>query len=106
MFDEFGYPDDDFLFTIQEWPIQSMDDCRKLLDYAIQGWRWKDSYTDIDGDRYVLSTGGWSGNEDIVDALRENWMFWQLCWFSSRRGGRFVFDVSLTFNDEGAVYDD
>ena len=41
-----------------------------------------------------LHTGGWSGNEDIIDALQDN-MFWLLCWNESRRGGHYKFEMPL-----------
>ena len=43
--------------------------------------------------RLYLSTGGWSGNEDIMGALEGNDVFFGLYWVSSRRGGHYVFDV-------------
>lgn len=42
--------------------------------------------------RYEVSTGGWSGNEDIIRVL-ERTFFWVMCWQSSRRGGHYVLDV-------------
>ena len=42
--------------------------------------------------RLYLSTGGWSGNEDIIEVLRGTW-FWQICWMQHRRGGHYVFEI-------------
>lgn len=47
------------------------------------------------GVEYTLVTGGWSGNEAVINALRENVVFWASCWQSSERGGRHVFRVEL-----------
>lgn len=38
-----------------------------------------------------LSTGGWSGNEEIIAELRKT-MFWMLYWEEHRRGGHYKFD--------------
>jgi hypothetical protein len=47
----------------------------------------------IDGDVIItLYTDGWSGNEDIIDALaRSN--FWQRWWLRSERGGIHTFKI-------------
>jgi hypothetical protein len=37
-----------------------------------------------------LHTGGWSGNESIIGALRET-IFWILYWQKSERGGHYRF---------------
>ena len=39
----------------------------------------------------VFVTGGWSGNEDVIEAMRANHLFWILYWESSNRGGRHAF---------------
>lgn len=43
--------------------------------------------------RYRISTGGWSGNEDIIEAMMANTMFWAICWERSERGGHYAFLV-------------
>ena len=43
--------------------------------------------------RLRLHTLGWSGNEEIIGALKENMMFWQLTWEESKRGGHYKFDI-------------
>lgn len=46
-----------------------------------------------DGYRLTLITGGWSGNEDVVTALQENWTFWPRFWERSERGGKHEFHI-------------
>ena len=43
--------------------------------------------------RLHLSTGGWSGNEEVIGELRQTW-FWHLCWILHRRGGHYRFDLT------------
>ena len=38
-----------------------------------------------------FATGGWSGNEDVIDAMRRNYLKWEMTWYSSRRGGEHIF---------------
>ena len=44
------------------------------------------------GERYLrLSTGGWSGNEELVAALNTNRMVRVLSWRLSARGGLHIY---------------
>lgn len=88
--DEDGYPDDEELKRIAEWPH---DDWAALLEFVRELWTYQDRWT-VEGDRLSVSTGGWSGNEDMIRALRENRVFWAICWESSRRGGYHTFDLT------------
>jgi hypothetical protein len=91
------YPSDEELKTIEDWPHT---DIRNLIKYVkdlwhIPEWGWREtpSPEPEQGTIYLISTGGWSGNEDLIMALQKNLMFWPLCWYSSRRGGHFEFRV-------------
>lgn len=47
-----------------------------------------------EGRHYRLATGGWSGNEDVIDALEDSeGMFWTVCWQESKRGGAYQFEI-------------
>lgn len=41
---------------------------------------------------YKISTGGWSGNEDVISAMEKNFA-WFMFWVQSRRGGHYIFEV-------------
>lgn len=41
----------------------------------------------------TLVTGGWSGNEEVISAMKENTMGWIMTWSSSHRGGKYVFEL-------------
>lgn len=87
-----GYPEDDDIKAVEAWPYQ---DCTGLLAFVESIW-WPDGgawgWTQEDR-TYNISTGGWSGNEEIIGALRANYMFWAICWQQSRRGGHYIFVV-------------
>ena len=85
------YPDEVAVKTIREWPhTRPWSD---MLDLVKRNWNWADMmFNEVDG-VYYLSTGGWSGNEELIDVMRSNFLFWSQCWISSRRGGHFLFST-------------
>jgi len=94
--DDDGYPTEEFLDAIRQWPHQN--GWRELLDFAMLGHTYphmreieKIEYYGMEKELRHISTGGWSGNESIIGALRENALFWMVCWVQSRRGGHFQF---------------
>ena len=87
------YPTDEELKRIAAWPIQCSADIMTLLDLVKRLWNWPDRGWAECGNFLHLSTGGWSGNEELINALRDNFIFWSLCWQSVRRGGHYVFEV-------------
>ena len=91
-----GYPDDEELQDIRNAAaFQAVDACA-LLDRVRALWRWP-TYAAVaqDGDklRYEFCTGGWSGNESLINALQDNAVFWLRWWQLSERGGRYVFET-------------
>jgi len=104
-FDSDGYPTDETLETIKKWPYGHgyID----LMSYVSRAWKWEDfvycnaikDFAEQDVWEYTLITGGWSGNESIVDALLENQMFYHLCWRESHRGGKYIFEVKQPKQD-------
>ena len=52
----------------------------------------------LEGDKLELHTGGWSGNEDVIEALQprrpRNVNFWYLSWEWAKRGGHYGFGLS------------
>lgn len=87
LLDNDGYPTEDALAMITNW---EPTDFSGLLSFVKSLWRWPERVW-LEGEEYILSTGGWSGNESLVDAMHSNRLFWLFCWQSSSRGGRFVF---------------
>ena len=104
--DDDGYPTDDALEIVKLW---HWDDARgwfkfieSLWAYRDWGWKEKDEPHEFDNDkmvhRYYISTGGWSGNESIIDAMQQADFMWSLNWVQSRRGGHYIFELR-EFND-------
>ena len=84
------YPTEEQLDLIRTFPVNEIADCYELLSMAIVLWHWHDMVT-IRWGVWTFITGGWSGNEDIISALKANTMFWMMMWQSSDRGGKHVF---------------
>jgi hypothetical protein len=101
-YDDDGYPTDDTVKTIEDWPYQ---DITGALDFVAAAWHWPDfvSYElsaheagvlrADPGDRYLrLATGGWSGNETLIAALRTNRMIHALSWRLDAVGGLHIYE--------------
>lgn len=95
-FDSDGYPTEETLETIKNW--DSKDGFRELLRFVETAWKWGDAYVETLEDKdentiILFHTVGWSGNEDLIFALKQNTLFWSMCWQESRRGGHYRFSV-------------
>lgn len=84
-FDQHGYPDDRTLFEL-EWRRR---DPAAWLNYAKAAWNQHYGKVDVKDGRFHFATGGWSGNESVIEAMRKNTL-WALLWDSSHRGGLHV----------------
>jgi len=92
------YPDDKELEEIKNWPLE---DPHGLMAYVKERWEYADTgcwrdWKSRKNDKHVyrLATGGWSGNESIIGALRENYFFWGRNWELSARGGLHIFKIT------------
>ena len=97
--DKSGYPNTEALDKIRTWDYNHAKQC---FEFVKDLWSYPDywkvtNFFDESKDKWIvqhdISTGGWSGNEDLVMALRENIVIWAVCWVSSSRGGKFVFEI-------------
>jgi len=87
-FFENGGVTDYTLNVIRQWPADDWVGLIEFLQYV-----WDHTYgnmvfsaTEVD-----FITGGWSENEAILSALRENYAIHSMYWISSHRGGRSVY---------------
>ena len=105
------YPTEAELRKVRNWHWDQGFD--ELMAYVrslwwMPDWGWRETgrrpseiqaWSHKPGTRYYdISTGGWSGNESLIDALERNRnLFWAICWERSRKGGHYLFAVSPTF---------
>lgn len=92
LFDKDGYPTDSALKNLENFDgtIQEYLEAVRVL------WNWPDRYC-LRGKRVLklyLSTGGWSGNESVIQAMQGS-MFWYSFWQKSQRGGHYWFRIQL-----------
>ena len=92
---EDGYPEDEELEFIKNFDLAS-NDVMELVEYVRNIWNWSDWGFKTTGKNIIkleLHTGGWSGNELIIRALKENMLFWPLYWRVHKKGGHYYFKI-------------
>lgn len=103
--DEDGYPTEELLQFIREYDLVK-EDVYDLIDILFSNWyhgnygyELKGAYTDkLFHKRYrtlELHTLGRSGNASIIDALKENELFFDLYWRKTEVGGHYYFRISF-----------
>ena len=91
MIDSDGYPTEETLKNIEEFDLLT-GDIYELVEYICENWvngyppKWDRKHGTLQ-----LSTGGWSGCESVIAALRKNKFFFMLYWHQSRVGGHYWF---------------
>jgi hypothetical protein len=88
--EENGYPTEETLDKIRNWDFQ---DFEGLAKFCHNLWYYP-SYSSFNGEEWEVSTGGWSGHEDIIDELPRIWK--ALFHYSWRVGGHYVFKKNVT----------
>lgn len=83
------YPTEEQLATIECWDAS---DLGGLMAYIKPIWNYSDcGYWKEENGEYRISTGGWSGNEDIIEVMNRNFVWWSQFWYQSNRGGHYIF---------------
>lgn len=85
---------------MSEYPSEKvLESIRNLKDFEFEFLKeeWNTQYGKVEqkDDEYIFITGGWSGNEDIILALRQNREWWYKHFYAEIRGGKWVFKVGL-----------
>ena len=83
-FDADGYPTEETELAIKAWDFR---DVAGWLAYIREAWNHHYGRMWEENGQLKMATGGWSGNESITHAMRENYVLWGLLWESSHRGG-------------------
>lgn len=81
------YPTEEQLERLKTWDL---NDPRGWLEYAQSLWSYQEwGWPELEG---IVSTGGWSGNEEIIDAMQEAHMglLWHQVWQMTKRGGHYM----------------
>ena len=86
------YPTDEELEQIRTFQVKDIASFHAFMGLIIASWNYADcGYWTQKGDIYEISTGGWSGNEDIIAAMKSNYIFWSMYWYRGQRGGHYIF---------------
>ncbi len=96
--DDDGYPTEEELAKIRAWPWQDSAGLMAFIKsiWYLADWGWHEKPGEKGKVHYAISTAGWSGNESLIEAMQANEMFWLLNWKSSRRGGHYEFEDTVT----------
>ena len=81
------YPSDEILSRIRSWGTEDWHGLLVLMD---DNWPEYGCVRRPTATRWEFVTGGWSGCEELIAALQENWIAWTMLWESSHRGGLTV----------------
>jgi hypothetical protein len=99
--DEDGYPEPDVIETIEKWDIQKQS-VTGLIDLIEANW-WGGDVGGLKRKKTTLELHcfGWSGNEEIIDALRRTKFpsFYGLFWWKEITGGHYYFRNIKEFSE-------
>ena len=90
---------DDCLDDIEEEVLAQLEltdaihDLDKILAVLADNWAFGSDGMVRKGNKLELHTYGWSGNEEMIEALMKNMMFFSLYWEKSTRGGHYYFKL-------------
>jgi len=102
-FDSDGYPSDQTLRDISYWytlngytPKEFFQFCKEAFNKHYGSWQIVENYNnDLLKDKPFtalrIATGGWSGNELVMDHMKTT-IFWSICWRASVSGGLYILD--------------
>jgi len=102
LLDEDGYPTDEWLAFLRNYDPETCIPVQELVvDYLPNGWNHRDWGYKLhrryrEKRRLELHTGGWSGNEEVIRAILDN--FWltdfKLRYVMWKTGGHYYFELA------------
>jgi hypothetical protein len=103
-FDSDGYPSDETLALISDWYNNNNWEPESFLIFTEAAFnkhygKWEiipnynnDLLKDKPFTALRIATGGWSGNETVISAMKKT-VFWSVFWRASVCGGLFILDA-------------
>lgn len=88
------YPNEEELYKIKAW---RRENTFALIDYLRDLWTYNNYFKEKwvkDILHLELHTGGWSGNESIINSLKDNKFFFLFFHEKWERGGHFYFEIN------------
>ncbi len=77
---------------IKHTKIMDVNEFHEYMAKIRELWWANDCLWKVTGDRYEISTGGWSDNEEILSLMMQNLSLNIFYWQQSQRGGHYVFE--------------
>ena len=108
-FDKHGYPTEESLEYVRKFPLTAdRKKIEELLRDIMEAWMYSDRAQEKNG-LWVFSTGGWSGNEDLLSALFSSPLWNSLAWNSISLSGGFLAiattkDTQTKLAEKGAYF--
>ena len=100
--EEYEYPSEKELVKISNWNVT---DPEGLFKYIQERWYYPNYVTISDnGEKWEFITGGWSGNEELINALRQNIILWMKHWYSSTASGVHQFVMRSLIKKETCIW--
>ncbi|HYE94417.1 MAG TPA: hypothetical protein VEA38_25510 [Terriglobales bacterium] len=104
------YPTEEELTAVETWdtadPAGWLGYISTLWWAADWGWREmpvaEEAFTRRPYQAFHVSTGGWSGNEEIISAMQRNRWLWAQIIYGWRIGGHYEFRLQLPLRDTEA----
>jgi hypothetical protein len=95
LLDEKGFPTETGLKLLTEWNVltEEISVLLKIIEQMWQGNKYGYKLTGKRVQHLQLHTGGKPGNEEIINALRQNLIFWGRYWRTHRKGGQYYFTI-------------
>lgn len=97
-----AYPSDELLAKIKSWTPSKWDDIAPLVRMVADAWEYPDWAKETSPGLWVFATGGWSGNESLIEALGENPISY-CCRRLSLEGGLHVFAITAMAKERMAA---